>query len=1043
MQPWAVVVFFFDPVLVACNDNTWRQVIATGDVPSPRQFMSAAYAVDHKKIYAFGGGDSCCMSKQNHGELLEYDVLTESWTHVSVANRPMNRHAYGMSFVPPGFICIFGGFTALGFYDDMHIYNITSNRFMNLSKSEGPGKPTGGGPQRLAFSAMVYATTANDGRLFVFGGLREVWGASGPTQHYSNAFWSYSIQNNHWSQIAAGGTPSARLGHAMVHVNSEGVEYIFVIGGKGESFYLNDVHAYNLRDGTWALRTPSGVGSPSPRWGHAISCIPYQGEDQIVIFGGKAKDKGTGLTEFKNDLWAYSVLYNSWTYMVATNAHPSVRGFMAFTRIPHDGEIQDQIFVIAGSDGTSNKPDVMYSYAVPIPTTTTSTTHTSITESTTSSTMDSDTTTSFSATSPTTTSITTTITSSSLSTGSSSSTSATLSRTTATSASTTFTTSTLTRTAVMATVTATETQTSFVSVTSSYTASTTGTTIIATTFMTRTFVTSTSITRTNSFSSMLQAWSSTMPTASPRNTLSPTLSNSTSASSSRSTLSTIMHTSSTLDTSNSTSSTTTSETTVNTSRSILPLKLTSFTATRIFRSVSGTATLTTSGTIDIRAGNPAATAAPITARSNTSTRTTSSTSTFLGSATVNISFPEPAVVTTSSLLISTMAVSSSTHSMVTWPASSLALNTTSTAANTSASTASSLPALTRSSAVGTLTSQISARRTISNASSSSTATVWRASDLGLASESSAGATLSTSSVARTSSSRFIMPIRNTISTSAPITNISSEGVGIGFPTASRTSTVSIVFSAPRIDYTTTSTTCCSRASRESELAELRDGSMPENESTTSQPGALNWSSILLSKLSQFDANESSEQASVDEPSDKPLFSSAMDIALFSVGSSLFCCGCCGCLCRALQLRNRMPVQDNFDAMIPKKSDRSKDGVRPNSSDSRRRSPRRNLEANGDENSPNMARNSVFPTLLTNTAGIREGSMLFTFVKRRFSTLSQEPGGVHPSNGRDSEQQTVNRHETFALPSKDTKQRRSVWNALRQMRTALPLSSRRA
>eukprot|EP00913_Durusdinium_trenchii_P033214 g31094.t1 len=54
--------------------------------------------------------------------------------------------------------------------------------------------------------------------------------------------------------------------------------------------------------------------------GQGTSTIPYEGEDQIVIFGGQ--DSWGDFTPanylFRNDVWAYSVLYDFWTYIVPT-----------------------------------------------------------------------------------------------------------------------------------------------------------------------------------------------------------------------------------------------------------------------------------------------------------------------------------------------------------------------------------------------------------------------------------------------------------------------------------------------------------------------------------------------------------------------------------------------------------------------------------------------------------------------------------------------------------------------------------------------------
>eukprot|EP00930_Biecheleria_cincta_P085387 TRINITY_DN7477_c0_g6_i1.p1 TRINITY_DN7477_c0_g6~~TRINITY_DN7477_c0_g6_i1.p1 ORF type:complete len:1106 (+),score=123.62 TRINITY_DN7477_c0_g6_i1:406-3318(+) len=713
-----------------------------------------------------------------------------------------------MAYVPPESIYIFGGFTDMGFWDDLHLYNISSNTFTNFSCGIQVEPPTGIGPQRLAFVTLVYApmdSTAaqDDHQLFVFGGMQE--DPETGTQTYSNTFWSYSIASNHWTEITASGRPQSRIGHGVVYVKSEGVEYLVVFGGLLSTYwyapalnYLNDLYAYGLVQGTWQQRLPSGPGygsngKPAGRWGMGVSCIPYQAEDQVVIFGGQAYENGGRV--YKNDLWAYSMLYNFWTFMIATNAHPSGRFGMAFPRAPYDAEggIQDQIFAIAGGDRNDNKADVMYSYAVPIPTTTTSTTVTATSQTATTSTGTTRTSTSKTATSSTGTSST---------------------ATTKTTTNTTPTSTSHTSTSQSTTTNSRTTETISTSTSTSVTSSTSSTSITSTTSSTSSMTSETTSTSSSATTSSVTATSTSTSTGSSTSTTA-TMS-STSSSSLSSTSATVTSETSSSSTFTTSTSNTSSQTTVTTSATSSTYTSSTYTTETITSSSSTMSTMTSSSS-----SARSSTSSSSSATNTTSTTTSAAATTLTTSSSTTNSSTSSSSVTRSSITSSSTISSSSKISSTTTPAKTGSFTTS--LATTGTSTASSSPNTTTTwsknitngvTASGT-TIATTAGEPAADSTTVSRATTSEGSSGGNVTTSSSGDSGSTTGIAgeadNATSSEATASLSQTLSTGRTSTRSShSTSSSITSTTSTTSTSTSITKSATTITKTTSWLTTTSK-----------------------------------------------------------------------------------------------------------------------------------------------------------------------------------------------------------------------------------------
>src|SRR5690606_12349119 len=117
--------------------NTWTSVEPKGDLPGIR-FKACAVAVDYF-IYLYGGvnEDGCAMNT-----LHKLDVNTMNWEEIECKGSiPAKRSA--MSLVHySNKLYMFGGYDQQGdtdrFYDDLHCFDLETNKWMELSLSGAP-----------------------------------------------------------------------------------------------------------------------------------------------------------------------------------------------------------------------------------------------------------------------------------------------------------------------------------------------------------------------------------------------------------------------------------------------------------------------------------------------------------------------------------------------------------------------------------------------------------------------------------------------------------------------------------------------------------------------------------------------------------------------------------------------------------------------------------------------------------------------------------------------------------------------------------------
>jgi hypothetical protein len=194
-------------------------------------------------------------------------------------------------------VIMFGGSDTYpaGGKDELWWYNPLSNTWTAIT-------PTGNSPPGRTSPTMVW-----DGqRVIMFGGM------STDGADILNDLWYYYPVSNTWIQQFTSITPSARYVHAMVW-DPEGQRAI-MFGGSGGG---NETWWYEPLSNTWINKSTTDI-SPTARSCHAMCWDPIG--QRVIMFGGTS-----GSFNYKNDMWFYEPLSNTWTSITPTGSSPSVR----------------------------------------------------------------------------------------------------------------------------------------------------------------------------------------------------------------------------------------------------------------------------------------------------------------------------------------------------------------------------------------------------------------------------------------------------------------------------------------------------------------------------------------------------------------------------------------------------------------------------------------------------------------------------------------------------------------------------------------------
>jgi len=268
------------------RNDLWRYLIderrwlelqpQDGTAPPPRFGHTTIYDPVRRRLILFGGQAGGFFS-----DVWAYDIASNRWTELAKSGAGLSsRYGHsGIYDVKRDRLVISHGFTDSGRFDDTWSFDLSTNRWTNLT-------PSGLKPLKRCLHHAAY-DEAND-RFLLFGGC-----SSGFGKCPQDDLWSFDLKANVWKQLPGG--PPARERYAMAFDSKRGRLLIF--GSSGFPL-LNDTWSFDVQRSSWTVLDVKG-DVPSPR--SRVEGIYAEGLDSAFWFGGSA-DTGLSNELFRLDM---------------------------------------------------------------------------------------------------------------------------------------------------------------------------------------------------------------------------------------------------------------------------------------------------------------------------------------------------------------------------------------------------------------------------------------------------------------------------------------------------------------------------------------------------------------------------------------------------------------------------------------------------------------------------------------------------------------------------------------------------------------------
>lgn len=302
---------FDDSFLFNTETYNWEKITES---KSPGKRYGACGTYIGKFMYVVAGfGNSGVNTEQNLDDVWTFDYVTREWNvfHTIGSDKPNGV----------GWSCVNGKNRIFCLGNNMNlifVLDVVSREWRTYSIN-------GAIPLKLE----RYSFSINEsGSIFLFGGLgfKAVYNEMYTLDQQGNEFIWHKLE-------CTGNKPGARYSHSAVCIG----EILFIIGGRHDSQYFNDIYVFNPNLGLrWFTLTAHGE-LPSDRVGHLAHYI--QSSNQMLIHGGDSRGSVT------NDLYLFDCSSYEWTKALYKGESPS----LAFHSCVFDAK-RSQLIVFGGGN---------------------------------------------------------------------------------------------------------------------------------------------------------------------------------------------------------------------------------------------------------------------------------------------------------------------------------------------------------------------------------------------------------------------------------------------------------------------------------------------------------------------------------------------------------------------------------------------------------------------------------------------------------------------------------------------------------------------
>lgn len=256
------------------TQRRWEEVQATGAKPAARFGHTLLHDAARRRLILFGGQASGFFS-----DVWAFGLDNGAWQQLA-ANEAGPSDRYGHSAIldeARGRMVISHGFTDAGRFDDTWAFDLTSNRWSNIT-------PAGTRPLKRCLHHAVH--DAANGQMLLYGGC-----ASGFGPCPLGDLWSLDLSTNRWTERTPATRPPARQHFGISFDRVRG--RLLLYGGSGGGT-LNDTWAWDAASNTW--QQPAVEGAPP--LGRSRHESAYAADRGTTFFFGGSTSAGAS-----NEMW--------------------------------------------------------------------------------------------------------------------------------------------------------------------------------------------------------------------------------------------------------------------------------------------------------------------------------------------------------------------------------------------------------------------------------------------------------------------------------------------------------------------------------------------------------------------------------------------------------------------------------------------------------------------------------------------------------------------------------------------------------------------
>ena len=257
---------FGDTWIFDLEGEEWRQV--EGDSPPARFGAGAVYdGANRRVLLVMGQGESGFFN-----DVWAFDLEKETWSQLKenrvAEDEPRPRYGQSAALHKDGRVLISHGFSDQGRFDDTWAFDPGAAKWVNITPKSGPI------PLKRCLHELAY--DPQEDLLLMFGGCSSGFGPCP-----QGDLWALNLATSTWSELQPQGMkPEARSNPSMAYDQTR--RAIFLFGGKGESYAMQDTWVYMLADNSWQP-TESEI-SPSPRSSQGTAYDPQN--RRVYLVGG-------------------------------------------------------------------------------------------------------------------------------------------------------------------------------------------------------------------------------------------------------------------------------------------------------------------------------------------------------------------------------------------------------------------------------------------------------------------------------------------------------------------------------------------------------------------------------------------------------------------------------------------------------------------------------------------------------------------------------------------------------------------------------------